>query len=80
MRDRLPDRIADAGCMRKAFELIRSYPMMGDFLAYQYVTDLNYSTLISFTEMEFVAAGPGAKDGIRKCFRSLGGLNESESL
>ena len=39
------------------------YPTIGDFLAYQYITDLNYSTLTNFTEMEFVVPGPGAKHG-----------------
>jgi thymidylate kinase len=80
MRNELPARLADASSMRKAFELLRSYPTIGDFLAYQYVTDLNYSTLINFSEMEFVVPGPGARDGIRKCFSDLGGLNESEII
>ncbi|MCK9912538.1 putative DNA base hypermodification protein, partial [Microbacteriaceae bacterium K1510] len=30
--------------------------------------------------MEFVMPGPGALDGIRKCFSSLGGLNEPEII
>ena len=30
--------------------------------------------------MEFVIAGPGAFDGIHKCFSDLGGLNESEII
>ena len=54
--------------MEKAFLLLRSYPMIGDFLAFQFVTDLNYTTLTNFDEMDFVVAGPGAKDGLRKCF------------
>ena len=53
---------------------------MGDFLAYQYVTDLNYSTATDFGENEFVVAGPGARDGIRKCFESLGGLTEADLI
>ena len=54
--------------------------MVGDFLAYQYVTDINYSQLTNFSEMEFVVPGPGARDGIRKCFHSLGGLNEADII
>jgi thymidylate kinase len=80
MADRLALRVAECRSMKKAFELIRSYPMMGDFLAYQYITDLNYSTLCDFSEMEFVVPGPGAKDGIRKCFRSLGGFSEADLI
>ena len=64
----LPARLADAGSMQQAFNLIRAYPTIGDFLAYQYVTDINYSAVTDFTEMEFVVPGPGAIDGIRKCF------------
>lgn len=78
--DRLPDKIAGANSMRHAFELMRAYPTIGDFLAYQYVTDLNYSDLTSFSETEFVVPGPGALDGIRKCFATLGGLNEAEVI
>ncbi len=80
MKDGVPLRIAETTSMQKAFHLLRSYPMMGNFLAYQYVTDINYSPLTDFSEMEFVVAGPGARDGIRKCFRSLGGLTEEEVI
>jgi hypothetical protein len=80
MRGELPHRLAGASSMRQAFELLRSYPTIGDFLAYQYVTDLNYSSFMNFSEMEFVVPGPGARDGIRKCFSDLGGLNESEII
>jgi len=73
LADGLPSKIARARSMANAFELLRSYPTIGDFLAYQYVTDLNYSQLTEFTEMEFVCAGPGALEGIAKCFRQLGG-------
>ena len=57
-----------AATMRAAFELLRSFPGLGDFLAYQLLIDINYSTLLNFSEMEFVVAGPGARHGIRKCF------------
>ena len=73
-------RLADAGSMQKAFDLIRSYPSIGDFLAYQYITDINYSTVTNFTEMEFVIPGPGAIDGIRKCFADTAGLNDAEVI
>lgn len=78
--DELPARIASEKSMRAAFDLLLSYPMIGEFLAYQYVTDLNYSELCDFTEMEFVVPGPGAIDGISKCFDSLGGLTETDII
>jgi NTP pyrophosphatase (non-canonical NTP hydrolase) len=80
MTDELPKRISDTSSMQKAFEMLRSYPSLGDFLAYQYITDLNYSPLTNFSEMEFVVPGPGALDGIRKCFANRGGLNDAETI
>ena len=76
MEDEAPYRIAAMPTMREAFETLRSYPTIGDFLAYQFVTDLNYSEVCHFSEMEFVVPGPGARDGIHKCFSDLGGLSE----
>jgi NTP pyrophosphatase (non-canonical NTP hydrolase) len=80
MSDEFPVRVAEAGSMQRAFDLILAYPTIGDFLGYQYVTDLNYSDLTNFTEMEFVVPGPGAIDGIRKCFADTGGLNHAEVI
>jgi thymidylate kinase len=76
----VPERITHVKRMRDVFDVLLSYPMIGDFLAYQYATDLNYSELTSFSEMEFVVPGPGARDGIRKCFKDLGGLNEADII
>ncbi|MFI6997163.1 nucleotide kinase domain-containing protein [Nocardia sp. NPDC050175] len=68
--DGLADKIAQAPSLQRAFELLRGYPAMGDFLAFQFVIDLNYTTALGFDEMDFVVAGPGARDGVRKCFGS----------
>ena len=76
----LPERLTEARTMQEGFELLREYPTIGDFLAYQFITDINYSEITDFTEMEFVVAGPGAKDGLRKCFADAGGLNEAELI
>jgi thymidylate kinase len=80
LADAVPQRITQMKRMRDVFEVLLSYPMIGDFLAYQYATDLNYSELTSFSEMEFVVPGPGARDGIRKCFKDLSGLNEVDII
>lgn len=71
MEERLYSQIQESRTMEEAFALLRSQPMLGDFLAYQFVTDLNYSELCDFSEDEFVVPGPGARDGIRKCFPDL---------
>jgi hypothetical protein len=75
MTERYPARLADCKTMAAAFALLRSMPFLGPFLAYQYATDLNYSELTHFREDEFVVAGPGAIDGINKCFESIGSLS-----
>src|SRR4029453_9341554 len=54
--------------MAEVFQLLRGYPGIGDFLAYQFLIDINYSAVINFDEMDFVVPGPGARDGLRKCF------------
>jgi len=80
MQDRVPEQLAQKRTMQEGFELLRAYPTVGDFLAYQFITDINYSEITDFSEMEFVVAGPGARDGLRKCFVDAGGLNEPELI
>lgn len=80
MEDDLPSKICDAKSMQQVFDLLRSYPMIGDFLAYQYATDINYSNLTDFSEMSFVVPGPGARDGLQKCFSDPGGFSEVDLI
>ena len=80
MEDEVPLSVADAKSMAEIFELLLSYPTIGTFLAYQFATDLNYSKICDFSETEFVYPGPGAFDGISKCFSDLGGVSESEII
>ncbi len=68
MKDKMPKEIASAQSLRGVYESLLRYPGLGPFLAFQYAIDLNYSTLINFDEADFVVAGPGALDGISKCF------------
>lgn len=80
LKDNLIDKIRLCARMSDAYALLLGYPLIGRFLAYQYITDLNYSELTDFSEMEFTIPGPGARDGIRKCFSSLGGLTETDVI
>ena len=80
MAQALPAKLASARTMQKGFELLRAYPTIGDFLAYQFVTDVNYSEVTDFSEMDFVIPGPGARDGLRKCFADTGGLGDAELI
>jgi alpha-glutamyl/putrescinyl thymine pyrophosphorylase clade 1 len=80
MKDRAPEKVRDAPSMSAAFSVLAGYPGVGSFLAYQYLIDLNYAAELGFSEMDFVVPGPGAKDGIRKCFGAAAGGIESEVI
>jgi len=80
MRDGAPGKIASAKSLSDVFELLLSYPGVGPFLAFQYTIDLNYSSILPFDEDAFVVAGPGALDGISKCFEDTGGRSPEEMI
>jgi hypothetical protein len=74
------NRLAEASSMAELYELLRQLPSIGPFLAYQFAIDLNYSDHFAFSEMEFVVPGPGARDGLRKCFSSFGDYSETDVI
>ncbi len=78
IEDKISEKILKARSLDTIFKLLNSYPTIGNFLAYQYAIDLNYSASLEFSEMDYVMPGPGAKDGIRKCFTDYGGYDETE--
>lgn len=80
INDNTVEKLSEAKNMQKAFEIIKSFPGLGNFLAYQLLIDINYSTIINFSESEFVMPGPGALGGISKCFTDTAGLNEKEII
>ncbi|MDX8527747.1 putative DNA base hypermodification protein [Mesorhizobium sp. MSK_1335] len=80
MDDGLPDRIRQASGLSGVYDLLRRYSGIGPFLAFQYAIDLNYSELLNHDEGSFVVAGPGALDGISKCFYSIGRLTAEDVI
>lgn len=54
--------------LNAVFHLLKQFPSLGDFLAFQLAIDLNYSPVIDHEEASFVVAGPGARDGLAKMF------------
>lgn len=80
MEDGLPGKLERARGLDEVYQSILSYPGLGPFLAFQYAIDLNYSNLIDFDESDFVVAGPGALDGISKCFSNTGHLTAAEII
>jgi hypothetical protein len=80
MKDGVQRQLTEARTMAAAFGRLLDYPLIGSFLAYQFITDFNYSNITNFSETEFVVPGPGAKDGIRKCFATTGDLNGADII
>lgn len=67
---RLGEKLLAARSLRKVYNLLHEYPLMGDFMSYQVAIDLNYSDLVNFSENEFTQAGPGALRGIRNALKT----------
>lgn len=80
MEDGLPAQLQRAGSLQEAYNLLKPYPGLGAFLAFQYAIDLNYSSLLEFDEADFVVAGPGALDGIAKCFSAVGTMSPADVI
>lgn len=65
------NKVLNTTTLEDLYKLLLSYPSFGKFLAFQYAIDINYSTLTDFSENDFIIAGPGALDGISKCFKNF---------
>ena len=80
MKTGISKKIARANNLKELYEILLDYPTLGSFLAFQFAIDINYSTLCDFSEMAFVVAGPGAKNGIKKCFGDLNGYKYEDII
>lgn len=80
MRDLAWRKVECARSLAEVYVILRGYPSLGSFLAFQFTIDLNYSAMLDFSEMDFVVAGPGARDGIQKCFSDTAGLDEADVI
>ena len=80
MEKSFPQQLGECKSMAEAYSLLLTAPSIGSFLAYQYTTDINYSQLTDFSEADFVVAGPGALDGISKCFLGAGAVDPSDVI
>jgi len=78
--NKIPQRLAASKTMRDAYYVLLSCPSLGRFLAFQLLIDLNYGPLLDFNEMDFVIAGPGALDGIFKCFVNAGEASAEDTI
>ena len=78
--DKVQDKILKCTNMEQAFKILKSYPLIGNFMAYQLITDINYSDIVDWKEDEFTVAGPGSLRGIRKCFIDKGNLSNEDII
>lgn len=78
--DHVDERVLAARSLRELYELLHTYPLLGDFMSYQIAIDINYSDLVDFSENEFTQAGPGALRGIKKVFESVGDYTPNEVI
>jgi hypothetical protein len=77
---RLQPTVIAACSLRGLYELLAGLPSVGPFLAYQHAIDLGYCAVTATSENDFVVPGPGALDGISKCFTDTGGLSPAEVI
>ena len=78
--DKMQNKIVRCKTMEEAFNIIKSYPLIGNFMAYQLVTDINYSEVVNWKEDEFTVAGPGSLRGIKKCFIDKGKMSNEDII
>ena len=80
LQDGVPRQLQSSATLSEAYEILLGYPSLGPFLAFQYAIDLNYTTLMSHPERSFVVAGPGALDGLSKCFETLADYTPADTI
>lgn len=80
LREHLGTRIVAAKSLAEIFRLLKQFPLIGDFMAYQLAIDLNYSAHVNHSEDEFTCPGPGALRGIKKGFAGLGDYSPTDVI
>lgn len=80
IKNRFFEKIVKAKSLEEVFRNLSAQPFIGDFLAYQYAIDFNYSPVHNFSEDSFVKAGIGAIRGIKKCFIDFGGCSYDDLI
>lgn len=80
IEDAAAEKLLAAPSLSELYDRLRTYPLIGNFMAYQIAIDLNYSPEFAFDENDFTSPGPGALRGIRKAFSDLGGLRPRDAV
>jgi hypothetical protein len=80
INEKFIDKVKSCSSLEGLYNLLLQLPTIGTFLAFQFAIDINYSELVNFSEMDFVVPGPGAKDGMKKCFTDFGDYSETDII
>jgi len=80
VKGNLFSKIIKSKSLEEIFYILSDCPFIGNFLAYQYAIDFNYSEVINFDENSFVKAGIGAVRGLKKCFESSDGYSNEDLI
>ncbi len=80
IKDNLATKIIKTKNMEEGFNLLRNYPLIGNFMAYQLITDINYSEATDYSEHEFTVTGPGSTRGIKKCFINIDNYTKEDII
>jgi hypothetical protein len=67
-REKLVDQILATKSLEKSWEILRDYPYMGPFMAYEVITDLRHTYLLRDATdiLTWANAGPGAMRGLNR--------------
>jgi alpha-glutamyl/putrescinyl thymine pyrophosphorylase clade 1 len=72
----LEQRVAANAAAAKSLDdiaaLLQEFTRIGDFKAGQFALDLNYGPHLRLPVGDFVIAGPGARNGVNRCFNAHG--------
>jgi hypothetical protein len=67
-REKLVEQIFATNSLEKSWNILREYPYMGPFMAYEVITDLRHTYLLRNAEdiLTWANAGPGAMRGLNR--------------
>ena len=80
LQDDLAERLRESKSLGQVFEMLREFPTFGDFLAFQYSIDLNYSELLNFDENDFSDKRTGRRSGVHLATQDLVTDHQGECL
>lgn len=61
-------------------KILQEQYYVGPFLAMQFATDLNYSSIVNFSENDYIIAGPGAVRGLYKLLPNISNKQDKSVL